>query len=103
MPRRTPLASSILVMSMLSGLTFTNAFGLAASPHYFQASSSDHTLPFNASVLAEPNKRLLKHKRGQRPTPVERQGSARSVTTSPLSSPTDGSSDSPACIPAELC
>jgi hypothetical protein len=103
MPRRTPVAITILAISMLSGLAFTNAFALAASPHHFRASSSDRMLPFNAGVPEEPSKRLFKGKRGQKPTLVERQGRARSVTTSPLSSPTNGSSDSPACIPAELC
>jgi hypothetical protein len=103
MLQRTRVASTILIVSTLSGLAFANAFGLAASPRHIGASSSDRMPSFNAKVPADPSKRLLNRKHRQEPTLAERHRRARSVTTSPLSSPTNGASDSPACIPAELC
>lgn len=103
MPQRRRVAITMLVMSTLSGLASTDAFGSPVSQHHLRASSIDRMLPFNANFLAEPSKRLLKRKHGREPTSVERRGRAQLGTASPLSSPTDGSPDSPACIPAELC
>jgi hypothetical protein len=103
MPRRTRVAITILIISSLSGPAFTNAFGSSALPNHVRASSSERMLPFNTDGLAAPSKRLLKSKHMQVPNMAEQSRRARSVTSSPLTSPTNGASDSPACIPAELC
>lgn len=104
MPQRTRAAiTTILIISILFGLTFINAFGLSALSRHARASSTESTLRFNAIGRAAPGKRLLKPKHMQVPNLAEPPRRARSGTASPLASPTNGASDSPACIPAELC
>jgi hypothetical protein len=62
--------------------------------------SSFGMLPLNANVLAAPTKRLLKP---HEPRVTDQRRETKPVTASPLSSPTNGASGSPACIPAVLC
>jgi hypothetical protein len=65
--------------------------------------SSFAMLPFNANVLAAPSKRLLTPKHEHDPKAAHQRRETKPVSASPLSSPTNGASGSPACIPAVLC
>jgi hypothetical protein len=103
MLRRIRVAFIILILSTLSGLALTDAFGLGASPRHIRASSSHEMLPINANVLAASSNHLLKRKHRQEPTAVKQPRRTQSFTVPPLSSPTNGASDSPACIPAVMC
>jgi hypothetical protein len=102
------LAIIAVVLSALVGPAFADDVDSAAALRDRGTNLSHGMLPFNASALAAPSKRLRKQtanrrKQMQEPTAVELRRKTQSVTSSPLSSPANGASGSPVCIPAELC
>jgi hypothetical protein len=101
--QRAHVAIITFIVSSFVGCTFADHVGLAATSHDVRTKPSQGMLPFNAIVLAESSKRLPTSRNRRGPREVEQRWTDQPVTASPLSSPTDGASDSPACMPAEFC
>jgi len=91
-----------LVVSALVGPAAADV-GLAATSRGVGTTTHHGHMRSNATNHAAPRTHLLRLRPEPGPGAVEQRRNAPSATAPPLSSPSNGAADSPACVPAALC
>src|SRR5215831_12965678 len=112
MSPRSHVAIIALAVSALVSLAAADV-GLAATLRgagttthhgHLRSNATAHAATNHAATNhAAPRKHLLRFRPEQEPGAVEQRRNAPPATASPLSSPSNGAADSPACVPAGLC
>ena len=96
-------AADVGLATTLRGAGTTTHHGHLRSNATAHAATNHGATNHAATNHGAPRKHLLRFRPEQEPGAVEQRRNAPPATASPLSSPSNGAADSPACVPAGLC